>query len=317
MRLLGYTESLYCAIALFFIYSLSDLRSKHHLDRSYIIAIVSTILMSLTRPNSIQILGAVVTTLITLFALKWRDSREVSFTTIYQQFVPEFKISACIATATIAGYCIYGWICFQVRGDFLAPFHDQSAWGRKIGFYPELLFIRSSMFEMMALYIPFIILISSLAFVLMKDKFQAILNIIPKSPLANAWLLYPPIFVPFTIARLKLKSQQIEQQWQSIDSHQSQDEREIATNYLFWFSTYFAVITAILGFIYPANFGLPSLMSLGRHVFAVPFCYVSLGYVCIYFHNDRVTRSVYYLILISIISLIEQWVNYGKDLWLC
>jgi hypothetical protein len=317
MRLLGYTESIYCAIAIFFIYSLQALRSKHHLTTSYIIAIVSTILMSLTRPNSIQIVGAVVATLITLFALKWRDRQEASFTTIYQQFVPELKISACIVASAIVGYCIYGWICLQVRGDFFAPFQDQSAWGRKIGFYPELLFIRASMFEMMALYIPFIILISSVAFVLMRDKFSAILNTIPRSPLANAWLLYPPVFIPFTIVRLKLKSQQIKQEWQSLVTLEIADRHEIETNYLFWFSTYFAVITSTLVFICPTNHGLPSLTSLGRYIFAIPFCYISLGYICMYFNNDRVTRSLYYLILISIISLIEQWVNYGKDLWLC
>ncbi|AFY94372.1 hypothetical protein [Chamaesiphon minutus] len=317
-RVLGYTESFYCAVTLFLIWSLHELQIKP-MSRHYLIAAVSTVIMSLIRPCSIQLIGSVMGASLVLVSLKWHNNKQTSFRSIFQQFLPELKISALISIATIVGYSIYGWICWQMRGDFLAPFHDQANWGRKFGFYPDLLFIRTSMFDMMGLYMPWIILVSAVAFVVMKDKFNAILNSIPKSPLGNVWLLYPAIFIPFTIIRLKLRSKQIETEWSTLSEDKLDRQNEVdtlATNYLFWFSTCFAVITCTIVFLCPMDFGFTTIASLGRHVFAIPFFYISLGYLCIYFNNAKVSRSLYYWLVISIIATIEQWIKYGKDQWL-
>ncbi len=317
LRVLGYTESLYCLFAIFFIWSLHRFQYRtSNPNIYYATAFVSTIAMCLTRPNSLQLVSSVVATSIAIIGLRFYNTQGKSFRSICKEFIPELKMSGFIAAASVIGYSIYGWTCWQIRGDFFAPFHDQSQWGRKIGFYPDLLFVRGSMFDLMGLYMPIIILVVSITSILMKDRFQAILNTMPHSPIANVWLLYPPIFIPFSAIRLKLKSKQIKQEWQLLNSDNSNNSYELESNYLFWFSTFFAVITSIIVFLCPTNFGLASLASLGRYIFAVPFFYISLGYLCIHLQNSKVTRSLYYWIAISIIALIEQWVNYGKDLWL-
>lgn len=321
IRMLGYTESFYCLATIGLIWSLFDFRSskKNH-NLYYSIAAISTVIMSLIRPNSLQIIVAAIASLSMLFFFKWRHDPAASFRSIARGFLPELKMSLVLSLSTIAGYTIYGWTCWQLRGDFLAPFHDQANWGRKFGLYPDLLFIRTSMFDMMGLYLPWIVTICAIAFGLLKDKFQAILNTIPRSPLGNIWLLYPAIFIPVTAIRLKLKSSQIEAEWNLLTVSSVDDEDrvdELAKNYLFWFSTYFAVITSTVVFLCPMSFsGLTTLNSLGRQVFAIPFFYISLGYLCVYLNNSKVNRSVYFWILISAIATIEQWVKYGKDQWL-
>jgi hypothetical protein len=320
VRILGYNESLYTLATIGLIWSLHEFQSsKNNYHRYYSIAAISTVIMSLIRPSSLQIIGAVIISLSMLVFLKWRDHRAASLLSIFRHFLPELKMSVLLSISTIVGYTIYGWTCWQLRGDFLAPFHDQANWGRKFGFYPDLLFVRTSMFDMMGLYLPWIVSLSAIAFVLLKDKFQAILNAIPRSPLGNIWLLYPAIFIPVTLIRLKSRSTQIRAEWDSLSSTSlnNNNSNELATNYLFWFSTYFAVITATIVFLCPMNFsGFTTLNSLGRQIFAIPFFYIGLGYLCVYLNNRKVNRSVYYWILISAIAMIEQWVKYGKDQWL-
>ena len=36
-----------------------------------------------------------------------------------------------MTAATVSGYSIYGFLCLQLRSDFLAPFNDQRLWGKK------------------------------------------------------------------------------------------------------------------------------------------------------------------------------------------
>jgi hypothetical protein len=321
VRILGYTESLYCLVTIFLIWSLHEfqLRKNNH-KIYYTIAAVFTTIASLIRPCSIQIIGSVIGTLSILFFLKWRINPNARFMSIVHHFLPELKMSVLLSTFTVAGYSIYGWTCWRTTGDFLAPFHAQANWGRKLGFYPDLLFVRTSMFDMMGLYMPWIILVSAVAFVLMKNRFQAILNCLPRSPLGNVWLLYPAIFIPVTMIRLKLKSKQIRAEWNLVNSVSlERDDRHdsLSLNYLFWFSTCFAVITSTIVILCPMSFfGWTTLASLGRQVFAIPFFYISLGYLCVYFNNTQVNRAVYYWIVISSIATIEQWVKYGKDQWL-
>jgi hypothetical protein len=318
MRIMGYTESIYCLFAIFFIWNIYSIQSERNDNKShYMFVVAITIVMSLTRPSLIQIIGSAFATLATLSILKLQSSTENVLSSIFDQFKTEIKLSLSISIAAIIGYSIYGYTCWQLRGDFLAPFHDQSNWGRKLGFYPDLLFVRTSMFEAMALYLPSIIFATSLAFVKLKDKFQLVLNTIPQSIFGDIWLLYPAIFIPATIVRLKSKYQYLKQQWyQPQFSSIVNIDLCLESNYLFWFSTYFSLITSIGIFLLPARSPLPNLGSLDRQIFAIPFFYVSLGYLCTSLNSNKVFRTVYFWILISIVATIEQWIKYGNDLWI-
>jgi PHD/YefM family antitoxin component YafN of YafNO toxin-antitoxin module len=86
---------------------------------------------------------------------------------------------------------------------------------------------------------------------------------------------------------------------------------KLQLNYYFWFCLYFCIIHCIMIF-----FTQDRLHSLGRYIFATPFFYISLAYLVTVFVHHKINRLLFFFIGISGLMLMEQWIRYGKNLWL-
>lgn len=313
-RVIGYTESLFSALSIIFIWlCLRQTRFNETLKVGLLFCV--TFIMSLTRPILIPVVFSSVGALGTILLfehLKEEPGEGRDFLTQIRQHALEIKITVTLWISSLLGYSVYGMFCLRSRGDFFAPFNDQKLWGTKLGLHPELLlFPKSPLFDLLGLYFPVLVLLISLTLVYSKIKNKAPLVWIPKSPIWNVFLLYPPLLTLGYIFVNFLKRQSATDKLSLARLNTSEFTLSLSSNYIFWFCVYFPVVHSALIF-----FTRDRLYSLGRYVFGVPFFFMALGYLCCCIPGKRTYQALWWLIAISAIALIEQWVNYGYNKWL-
>ncbi|MTJ47307.1 mannosyltransferase [Dolichospermum sp. UHCC 0259] len=290
-RVIGYTESLFSFLGILFIWLLLP-ENKLNEKIKLILLLFIVILMALTRPVLIQMIVASLLSLSTIFLLTNKFNKNYILTTII------------ISISAILGYSIYGVSCFELRGDFFAPFHDQKQWGKTLGLNLDLVFFpKSPLFDLLGLYLPVLILIISLIVIYWKSKNYQPLIFVPKNFLWDILILYPPILLlAYILNYLRgIKKKIII----------SKFANRLKDNYIFWFCMYFSTINSLLVF-----FTQNRLASLARYIFAIPFFFLALGYLYCCFPGKRKYQTILVMSIISAIALVEQWINYGKDQWL-
>ncbi|OUL32510.1 mannosyltransferase [Nostoc sp. T09] len=313
-RVIGYTESLFTFFSIFFIWiCLSQLKINENLKLSFLFFI--TFLMSLTRPILIQIFFSTTAAMFTISIWESYSSKKnytSNILTNLQKFQHELKLSLTIWISALLGYAAYGSFCLKNRGDFFAPFHDQSHWGKSFGLHLELLFFpKTLLIDLLGLYLPLIILCLSLTFVYLKLIQPELHIFVPKFRLWwNILFLYPPLLLFWYLFNyLRVNKNKLHNSFKALTL--SNHSQNLAKSYIFWVCIYFTVAHSAIIFLTQG-----SLFSLGRYVFAMPFLFVAIGYLYRCIPGKTKYNNLFCLILISAIMLIQQWVRYGQDKWL-
>jgi hypothetical protein len=312
-RVIGYTEGLFTAFSLIFLWLFLQ-PNYFSKNLQLILIFVVILLLSLTRPILIQVLLASIGTLGTInvfenlkFQRPWND-----FSILIRQYAQEIRITIALWISGWVGYSIYGFYCLNSRGNFFAPFFAQKSWSSKTGLHLELLlFPKSPLFDLLALYFPVIVLLVSWFFVYCQVKNKTPLVWVPQSPAWMALLLYPPLMVVvyiFNLIRLKKFSSNPNA---LVRLNTSDFTQTLSNHYIFWFCTYFSVVHCAMLF-----FTRDRLYSLGRHIFGIPFFFLALGYLCCCIPGKKTYQALWWFIAISAIALVEQWINYGHNSWL-
>jgi len=308
-RVIGYTESLFATLSTLFIWvCLPQLKINEKLKLVLIFAI--TFLMALTRPVLIQILFSSTAALSTIFTFEILHLKRFSWShalTTFKKYIYEVKTTIIVWVSSLLGYSLYGSFCLRTRGTFFAPFQDQKFWSKKLGLHLELLlFPKSPLFDLLGLYLPLIILFLSLTFVYFKVIQREPYIYTPKSLLWNILFVYPPLLIFMYIFNYMRFYKNKVNQITTLDYTYS-----LSSNYIFWFCVYFAVIHSLIVF-----FTQDRLFSLARFIFALPFFFLAVGYIYRCIPGKTKYSTLIWLILISAISLVQQWINYGQDKWL-
>lgn len=313
-RVIGYTESLFATFSVIFIWlCLPKLKLNAQIKLCLLFAI--TFLMALTRPILIQIFFATTAAIFTIISLEiWQQPRYSwsNLLTSIQKYKYELKMNLTIWLAALLGYSIYGSFCLKTRGDFFAPFHDQTQWGKRLGLHLELLlFPKSMLFDLFGLYFPLIILLLSLTFVYLKVIKQQQNLFIPQYKFWwNILYIYPPLLICVYVFNL-IRFKRIKLQTDLNKFVMCNYTKNLSKNYIFWFSIYFTSAHSIIIFLTQDR-----LHSLSRYVFALPFFYVALGYLYRCLPGKLKYQSLFCFISFSAIALVQQWINYGQDKWL-
>ncbi len=306
-RVIGYTESLFATLSTLFIWiCLPQLKIHEYLKLFFIFTV--TFLMALTRPVLIQILFSSTATLGTILTFELLKLKKFSwgdlFTTL-KNHIHEVKVTLTVWGSSLLGYSIYGNFCLRTRGNFFATFQDQKFWGKRLGLHLELLFFpKSLLFDLLGLYLPLIILFLALTFVYLKVIQRTPYIYTPKSILWNILFIYPPLLIIlyiFNFMKLQKSSQLITSDY----------TYSLSGNYIFWFCVYFSAIHSLIVF-----FTQDRLFSLARFIFALPFFFLAVGYVYRCIPGQTKYKTLLWFILISAITLVQQWINYGQDKWL-
>jgi hypothetical protein len=302
-RFIGYTEGIFTVFSLIFILTMWFYMESSKNKNVYLVFLMFlTCLMSLTRPILTQFIFAASLSLITLKIVSG------SFSNFRDKFL-EIKLTIGLVFASIVGYAIYGISCLSSRGDFFAPFSDQKLWDKKLGIHLELLLLpKSPLFDIWGLYYPWMLWFLILAFVYwQKYRLVSDFRALSNSILNFLMLLYPPLLcLTYLWLNWRKKTQQ--------DLENILDSQAILmveNNYLFWFCLYFSVSQSTIVF-----FTQDRLNSLARYVFGVPFFFITLGYVCCCIPIKKSEQLLYLFAIISAIAAIQQWIGYGRDLWL-
>lgn len=311
-RVIGYTESIFSFFSTLFIWvCLPNSKINQNLKIGFIFII--TFLMSLTRPILIQIFFASALTLITIISLEILRSNRYSWQNLLvnlKKYQHETKMTVTIWVAALLGYSVYGSFCLKTRGNFFAPFDDQRLWGKSLGIHLEiLLFPKSPLFDIIAFYLPLIILLLSLTFTYYKFSKQNNIMFLPRY---NLWwsifYLYPPVLIFIYVFNF-IKSIKTKINLSKINLPDYTNK--LAINYIFWFSLYFTTAHSLINF-----FTFDRLMSLGRHILATPFFFISLGYLYRCIPGKIKYQTLLFMTFVSALMLVQQWVNYGQDKWL-
>lgn len=304
-RVIGYTEGLFGVLSLGFLWALSWNPKRRPWIQMILLCAV-TALMSLTRPILAQMIGASVAAIATIFGFEWLKLSPMSGQAFLRSWWDKYARISTIAVLTsisaFAGYSIYGVFCLRSRGNFFAPFQDQSLWKKSIGFRPDLLlFPKSPWVDLLALYLPLLILVIGLAVV------YANLNraewFVPRSPLWLILFAYPPLFILiYWVAARRNPPTPIPKTAIGL---------ALSENYLFWFCVYFALAHSVIAFLTQDR-----LVSLGRYVFALPFVFLAIGVLLECFPSQKRYSLLLGLSGVSALLLVQQWIDYGYHNWL-
>ncbi|WP_055075441.1 hypothetical protein [Pseudanabaena sp. 'Roaring Creek'] len=308
-RMIGYTEAIFSVLSLFFLIALSDLKkiSKISFKLLFIFAciFIFSFFLSLTRPFLLQAVAAsILAFLSTLIINKFQKG--VSFSTILRLYgIATFLI--CLGA--LAGYCVYGFYCLSIRGDFLAPFHDQKAWGKQLGFYPQLFFVPLTYADFISIYLPAIATITAWL-VSISTNIKKLTFVIPKF---WQWILlfaYPPAFLAFYSLDFN-KANFLNKSIKSKEIYLTQSANSLSSSYLFWFCIYFALIHSII-----IVFSDPKLTSLRRFIFGTPYFFVVIAYISQCFSSRKVCKLLLWILGISGIWLVQYWLDYANGVWI-
>lgn len=312
-RVIGYTEGFFSLLSLILIWLITntELNKKY----VYICTFVVVGIMSLTRPIALQVIFSASISLITIILLDQLNNGfkfKESLQNIKDKYQSLIYLSLIMIVGSAIAYSIYGFICVQLRGDFFAPFADQKLWGKSLGFYPQIFLpFQFPFFEQMALYFPTIFLIILIVSLYSFVKRKQIEIFLPK--LSIWWCLlaiYPPFLVVVYIFMFLWKKIKINN-LSKIDFSNSLKLRQISTSYPFWFCFNF-VLSHVLINLVTTN----KIHSLARFNFSLHFFFIALVYVLKDIKNEKIDRLLTWFILVEAIALVEQWVRYGKNLWL-
>ncbi|MDZ8054982.1 MAG: mannosyltransferase [Aulosira sp. ZfuVER01] len=310
-RVIGYTESLFTFFSIFFIWiCLPKLNINHNFKLLFLFVV--TFLMSLTRPILVQTLFSTTAAIFTITIWKCIQLEKYSISNVLrnlQRYRHELKLTITVWISALLGYAVYGIFCWHTRGDFLAPFHDQSDWGKSFGLHLELLFIpKSLLIDLLGLYFPLIVLFLSLTFVYLKVIQPEPYIVVPKFRIwLNILFLYPPLLIVGYLFNFVKANKNKSQSNFKLSNY----AHSLGKNYIFWFCIYFTVAHSLIVFLTQG-----SLFSLGRYVFAMPFLFVAIGYLYRCIPGKTKYNTLFCLISLSAIVLIQQWVRYGQDNWL-
>lgn len=312
-RVIGYTESLFSLLSIIFIWAF--VCKKAESTKLSMLCLV-TFLMCLTRPVLIQILFSSIASLTTIFyfeRLKLPSLVGSNLMTHLKKYTQEIKITIGLWVSAVLGYSLYGIFCLKSRGNFFAPFQDQQYWGKSLGLHLELLLLpKSLLFDLLGLYLPLIVLFISLFFVYFKLRKEEPFVFIPKSAGWNILVLYPPLLIIlYIINSVRLKNKKVNSQETLKQLKTSDYTATLSENYLFWFCVYFPAAHSAIVFLTQDR-----LFSLARFVFAVPFFFMAVGYLCRCIPDKKTYKAILWFIGISAIALVQQWINYGKNEWL-
>jgi len=304
-RMIGYTEGVFSVLSLIFLIFLSSLTANSKPSIKLIYVFILSLLLSLTRPFLIQVIFASVLALISILVItKFQNSLNI---------LKSLKIYG-ITTFTIClgaslGYCIYGYYCFQFRGDFFAPFHDQKAWGKEVGFYPQLFFIPLTYADFISIYLPTIAMILSWL-IAISTSIKRLIFVVPKLWQWILLLAYPPAFLAFygwDFKRINFSDKLIN----SKEINLTQAAENISINYVFWFCIYFVLIHSII-----IVFSDQKLTSLRRFIFGTPYFFLAIAYISQCFPYRKVSKLLLWILGLSSIWLVQYWLDYANGVWI-
>ncbi|MBD2179139.1 hypothetical protein H6F42_19630 [Pseudanabaena sp. FACHB-1998] len=312
-RVIGYTEGIFALLSLILLSII--ISEKINKSIIYISAFLIVLVMSLTRPVSLQLIFSSCTTLIIIVFIEKAKSK-LDWQELFENYKYKYRhliiLSLMIITATIIGYSIYGYLCFQSRGDFFAPFNDQKLWGKTLGFYPQIfLSLEYPLFEQISLYFPVIFLFGIIICLYSFINSSDMEVFIPQFPLFWGLIsLYPSILIAIYIFVFLIKGRD-KKSIITINLSNSHKTKKLFSSYTFWFCLSF-----VLSHIFINLFTVDKIYSLARFTFSLPFFFVFLGYILQNVKHQNIINILKLFVLIESIALIEQWVRYGRNLWL-
>lgn len=118
-RMIGYSEAICCLFGCLFLQDIV-------LEKPSWRTLVLSYLLCVARPFQIFFFFSAIGAFVLAFFSDRSSTSKV------------FKQSLAIVGGSVAAFVTTGFYFFWKFGDFLAPFHGQAVWGRKIGFYPEI-----------------------------------------------------------------------------------------------------------------------------------------------------------------------------------
>jgi len=308
-RMIGYTEGIFSVLSLILLISLSNLNTNSKLSIKLIYILISvfilSLLLSLTRPFLIQVIFASILALISVLVItKFQNSLNL-LKSLKIYGITTFTI--CLGASV--GYCIYGYYCLQSRGDFFAPFHDQKAWGKTLGFYPQLFFIPLTYADFISIYLPAIAMILSWL-IAISTSLKRLIFVVPKLWQWILLLVYPPAFLAFygwDFKKINFSSKVIN----SKEINLTQGAENVSISYVFWFCIYFALIHSII-----IVFSDQKLTSLRRFIFGTPYFFLAIAYISQCFPYRKVSKLLLWILGLSSIWLVQYWLDYANGGWI-
>lgn len=199
----------------------------------------------------------------------------------------ELRLLGVILGGSAFGYTIYGIYCFFSLGSFFAPFAAQAHWGRSFSLNFSLLYrpatVSSSdvvlLWDLQAFYGPFILAL---------------------------WLLKNIEKRPYKIPALIGSGSEL------IKYRDASEKDIFSLIFLAWFSIFFAASHGAIAFL-----SYPIFMSLGRHVFALPFIFYGFGFVLnLAMKSPVVNRWLGLYMIFSAAYLVCWWERYARGGWI-
>lgn len=308
-RMIGYTEGLFSTLTLIFLFLLDSLKTTSKISIRFLLVCISILalsfLLSLTRPFLIQATLSSILALISILLINRFQNKK----TFNQAFKIYGLTTLIIWIGALLGYCVYGYYCWQTRGDFFAPFHDQKNWGKQLGFYPVLFFIPLTLADFTSIYLPVIAFITSWL-ICISVTIKKLIFVIPR---IWQWILlfaYPPAFMAFYFVDFK-KVNFSGKQNNLQEINLTQSANGITANYMFWFCIYFALIHSII-----IVFSDQKLTSLRRFIFGTPYFFVAIAYLSQCFPSRKVSKLLLWLLILSAIGLVQYWLDYANGVWI-
>lgn len=313
----GYTESLFSFLSLFFLLIIHILETLDKTDQLRIICLYGCLislatLLSFTRPVLIQSCFAIAFTLFILWLFQVLSQQPHQFTLRHFQAIPSrvFSMAIAIGLGNIIGYSFYGVYCLRTTGNFFTPFHAQVEWGRTLGFRPWLLLLpRTLLIDLHGLYTG-LLLFAAIAWLLW-SYYRGIKTprlTLPKHPWMYLLLIHPFIFSA-VIAGLNGTSNRFVRLVKAKDI-------TLRAPALLRFSILYAIafssVHSVINFL--ANTG--NLYSTSRHFFGTPFAFLGIGALLSVVAIPQLIRLTWFIAIAGVILLAEQWVSFASDGWL-
>ncbi len=338
-RVIGYTEGLFSVLSLILLITLSQIKitskiqnlasefkkessvkthflggteaestSSIQLISITVILFLLSLLLSLTRPFLIQAIFASSLALGSILFINKLQNNPNLVQTLKIYTIPTLSIWL----GAVAGYALYGYTCLELRGDFLAPFHDQKNWGKELGFYPQLFFIPITYADFVSIYAPVLGLIAAWL-ICISTTLKRLTFVVPKF---WQWLLlfaYPPAFLGFYGSDFKTanSSKFSEQQPNLKAINLTRSAKNLPTSYVFWFCIYFALIHSVI-----VVFSDPNLASLRRYIFGTPHFFLAIAYISQCFPDRKLGKLLKWLLGLSSVGLVQYWLDYDQYVWI-